>query len=180
MSDFGEPEPPLAPKAGRLLVATPDLIDPNFTHTVVLLLAVRDEGALGIVLNRPSDRRVDEVLPRMADRVAAPAVMFIGGPVGLDSVVGLSARGTVNLNEPHFGAALADDLDGDVRLFAGSAGWGAGQLDYEIAQGSWWVFDTDESDVTTFDPETLWQRVLRRQGGTTSWFALATSNPAFN
>lgn len=169
------------PVAGRLLVATPELSDPNFAHTVVLLLAARPEGALGIVLNRASDRRVDEVLPRWADRVAAPAVVFFGGPVGLDSVVGLSAQGAVDLNDAMFGEAVPDD-DGtsDIRLFAGSAGWGADQLELEVAQGSWWVFDVEPGDVTTSDPETLWQRVLRRQPGRTSWFSLATGDPSFN
>lgn len=118
---------------GRLLVATPDMADPNFSHTVVLLLAVRPEGALGIVLNRPSDRRVDEVLPRWADRVAPPAVMFLGGPVGRDTVVGLSAQGAVDLDDAMFGEPVPDD-DGvsPIRLFAGSAGWGADQLDSSI------------------------------------------------
>lgn len=175
----GDPFP--VPTAGRLLVATPDLTDPNFSHTVVLLLAVRPEGALGIVLNRPSDRRVDDVLPRWADRVAAPGVVFFGGPVGLDAVVGLSAQGAVDLDDAMAGEFVPDD-DGvsEIRLFAGSAGWGPDQLDLEIAQGSWWVFDSEPGDVTTSDPETLWQRVLRRQSGRTAWFALATADPAYN
>ncbi len=173
--------PPPVPLAGRLLVATPDLGDPNFTHTVVLLLAVQPEGAIGVVLNRPSDRRVDDVLPRWADRVAAPAVMFFGGPVGLDQVVGLSAHGAVDLEDAVFGDMPMDDEgSSEIRLFAGSAGWGADQLDAEIEQGSWWVFDAEPGDVTTSDPETLWQRVLRRQPGMTAWFALATADPSLN
>lgn len=175
----GRPDP--VPFAGRLLVATPDLVDPNFTHTVVLLLAVRPEGALGVVLNRPSDRRVDEVLPRWADRVAAPRVVFFGGPVGLDAVIGLSAHGAIDLDDAMSGEIVPDD-DGmsEIRLFAGSAGWGPDQLDFEIAAGSWWVFDAEPGDATTSDPETLWQRVLRRQAGVTAWFALATGDPSFN
>lgn len=169
------------PLPGRLLVATPDLADPNFSHTVVLLLAVRPEGALGIVLNRPSDRRVDDVLPRWATRVAAPAVMFFGGPVALDQVVGLSAHGAVDLDDALSGEIPLDADDGaEIRLFAGSAGWGPEQLEDEIDQGAWWVFDADEGDVTTSDPETLWQRVLRRQQGITSWFSLATGDPSLN
>ncbi|MBS1846953.1 MAG: YqgE/AlgH family protein [Actinobacteria bacterium] len=169
------------PIAGRLLVATPELVDPNFSHTVVLLLAVRPEGVLGIVLNRPSDRRVDEVLPRWSARVAAPSVVFFGGPVALDTVVGLSASGAVDLDDAYFDdITLDDDGSSDIRLFAGSAGWGPEQLEDEIADGSWWVFDAEPGDVTTSDPETLWQRVLRRQVGMTSWFALATADPAYN
>lgn len=177
MSEYSLP----VPLPGRLLVATPDLADPNFTHTVVLLLAVRPEGAVGVVLNRASDRRVDDVLPRWADRVATPAVMFFGGPVGLDSVVGLSAHGAVDLDDAMLGEMVPDD-DGAsaIRLFAGSAGWGPDQLDFEIAQGSWWVFDAEPGDVTTSDPETLWPRVLRRQQGITSWFSLAVGDPSLN
>ena len=163
------------PAAGRLLVATPDLVDPNFSHTVLLLLAVRSEGALGVVLNRPSDTPVSEVLEPWGDRVVSPAVMFFGGPVGLDAVVGLTAAGTFDLNDP-----LVDDTVPPLRLFAGSAGWGPGQLDTEISQGSWWVFDAAPDDVTTADPGTLWSRVLRRQRGRVAWFSLATADPSFN
>ena len=96
---WGRPEPVLLPPTpGRLLVATPELPDPAFSHTVVLLIAAQHGGWLGVVLNRPSDSRVDEVLPRWADHVSAPAVMFFGGPVELDSVVGLSSNNqTVDL-----------------------------------------------------------------------------------
>ncbi len=168
--------PTLPPAPGRLLVATPDLADENFTHTVIVLLAVRPEGVLGVVLNRPSDTRVEEVLPRWSDHVVPPGVMFLGGPVGLDSVIGLTATGTVDLTDE---AALDEPRPG-LRLFAGSAGWGADQLDQEIAQGSWWVFEGEADDITTSDPATLWPRVLRRQPGRTAWFALATADPNFN
>lgn len=176
-SDWGPDAPRLPPAPGRLLVATPELPDPAFSHTVVLLLAAQDEGSLGIVLNRPSDSRVDEVLPRWADHVSAPGVMFFGGPVGLDSVVGLSSENrTVDL-----AGDLPSELEEpDLRLFAGSAGWGAEQLEIEIQDGSWWVFESEPGDATTSDPSTLWPRVLRRQGGRTAWFALATANPTFN
>ena len=175
--DFGLDPPRLAPAPGRLLVATPELPDPAFSHTVVLLLAAQNDGALGIVLNRPSDSRVDEVLPRWGDHVSAPAVMFFGGPVGLDSVVGLSSKNeTVDL-----AGDLPSSLDEpDLRLFAGSAGWSAEQLGIEVAEGSWWVFESEPGDATSTDPSTLWPRVLRRQGGRTAWFALATANPTFN
>ncbi len=78
----------LTPEAGRLLVATPELADPNFTHTVILLLAVQDQGALGLVLNRPSETTVDEVMPAFFDAAVSPRVMFFGGPVGLDALEG--------------------------------------------------------------------------------------------
>lgn len=175
---WGRPEPVLLPPTpGRLLVATPELPDPAFSHTVVLLIAAQHGGWLGVVLNRPSDSRVDEVLPRWADHVSAPAVMFFGGPVELDSVVGLSSNNqTVDL-----AGDLPSSLDEpDLRLFAGSSQWSSEQLEIEIDEGSWWVFESEHGDATTADPSTLWPRVLRRQGGRTAWFALATANPAFN
>lgn len=158
-------------------MATPEMADPNFSHTVIFLLAVREEGALGVVLNRPSITRVDDLMPNWAGSVVAPAVMFFGGPVGVESVIGLSDSGTVDLTEePPFGEQPTPTL----RLFAGSAGWGDGQLETEIDLGSWWVFDGQSDDVLSTDPSNLWANVLRRQGGTTAWFALATANPGFN
>ena len=169
--------PELSPSTGLLLVATPELADPNFTHTVIFLLAVRAEGALGVVLNRPSLTRVDEVLPRWAATAGPPAVMFFGGPVGLESVIGLVGTAPVDLNgEPTIEVETASTL----RLFAGSAGWGEDQLAAEIEAGSWWVFEAEDSDVHTSDPSNLWAEVLRRQGGRTAWFALATASPDFN
>lgn len=164
------------PKAGKLLVATPELADPHFSHTVVLLLAVQNDGVLGVVLNRPSEMPVVEVMPEWASDVTSPSVLFQGGPVGIDSVIGLTPSGAINLHK-------VDEIDfGDLelRLFAGSAGWGSAQLQGEIAQGCWWVFDAEPDDVTTQEPATLWSRVLARQSGRIAWFAHATANPAFN
>ena len=169
--------PELSPSTGRLLVATPELTDPNFMYTVIFLLAVRAEGALGVVLNRPSLTRVDEVMPRWSATVGAPAVMFFGGPVGLESVIGLAGTTPVDLNgEP----VPEDEKASTLRLFAGSAGWGEAQLEAEIDAGSWWVFEAEDSDVHTSDPSNLWADILRRQGGRTAWFALATASPSFN
>ncbi len=164
------------PAAGKLLVATPELADPNFSHTVVLLLAVQTDGVLGVVLNRPSEMPVVEVMPDWASAVTSPSVLFQGGPVGIDSVIGLTPSGAIDLHQ-------VDEVDIDalaLRLFAGSAGWGSAQLQGEIAQGCWWVFDAQPDDVTTPEPTTLWSRVLARQPGRVAWFAHATANPAFN
>ena len=176
-ADRADPASALEPAVGRLLVATPELADPNFAHTVVYLLAVREEGVLGVVLNRPSETRVDEVMPRWTDAVREPSVMFFGGPVGLDSVIGLTGSGSVDLSSEPDEAFAADR---SLRLFAGSAGWGSEQLGDEIAEGSWWVFESEIDDVLTTDPSGLWSAVLRRQGGRTAWFALATANPMLN
>ncbi len=131
--------------AGRLLVATPLLGDPNFDRTVVLMLEHADQGALGVVLNRPSALPVGEILPAWHPVVGQPDVVFHGGPVGTDAALGL-----VQLASPSvpLGVRLVrdglgvTDLDAPVevvapgvrtmRVFAGYAGWGQGQLDAEI------------------------------------------------
>jgi len=183
---------------GRLLVATPLIADPTFERTVVLLLAHGAEGAFGVVLNRPSDTSVEKVVPAWASAAQAPGVVFVGGPVAPDTLLGLGqpdARlaegatlvaggcGTVDLR------ADPDDPDDPdaptsrwaaVRLFAGSAGWAAGQLEDELAEGAWWPVDACDGDALTTDPDRLWPLVLRRQRGEVAWFANHPSDPSAN
>lgn len=159
---------PRTPFAGRLLVATPLIGDDTFRRTVVLVLAHGEEGALGVVLNRPSDTPAGEVLEGWAERAAAPGVVFEGGPVATDTVVGLGVEGSVDL---HAGPDDRPDAPAEIRLFAGQAGWGPGQLEDEVGERAWWVVDPEPDDALTRDPGTLWERVLRRQDGPTAWFA---------
>lgn len=164
---------------GRLLVATPSLREPTFHRTVILMLDHGENGALGVVLNRPTTVDVGVVLPDWQDYVSEPAQLFQGGPVGLDGAMGVVVlpRGTelppdVDRMTGLFGLV---DLDaapesvvphlGGVRVFAGYAGWGDGQLEAEIAERSWFVVDAVADDLLTPEPEQLWRRVLRRQGG---------------
>jgi putative transcriptional regulator len=175
-----------------LLVATPLIGDPNFERTVVLLLAHGGDGAFGVVVNRPSDTAVFEVAEEWATQVAAPGVVFVGGPVGSDAVVGIARCGPDPA--PSFGRLVGDlgtiDLHqppepGDqpwlgVRLFAGSAGWAPGQLEDELAEGAWWPVDPRPDDVLTADPSGLWARVLRRQHGQVAWFANHPLDPSVN
>jgi putative transcriptional regulator len=173
---------------GRLLVATPDLQDPNFSRTVVLVLEHGEEGALGVVLNRPVDLRVEEVLPDWADRASAPACLFVGGPVAPSAAIGLG-RGTGAGVDALFDGIGTLDLDpeheavpelSDLRIFVGYAGWSPGQLEQELAAGGWLVLDLDPEDPFTADPSQLWAHVLRRQGGRTAMFALAPEDPSTN
>lgn len=178
--------------AGRLLVATPLIADPTFERTVVLLLAHGPDGAFGVVLNRPSDTAVGEVAPRWADLAAAPAVVFVGGPVGQDSLLALGrcADGGIRPEARVLGDCAAVDLeehptDGgpawdEVRLFAGSAGWAPRQLEDELAEGAWWVVDGGPADVVAADPDRLWAQVLRRQRGEVAWFANHPEDPSAN
>lgn len=166
---------------GRLLVAMPVLRDPNFDRTVLYMVEHNDDGALGLVLNRPSAMTVDEPLPRWVPLASDPAVVFIGGPVGSSSVIGLG--------ESRHGIAPVDlerdpsDLDDPVnrlRIFAGYAGWIAGQLEDELAAGAWLVVDGDADDVMSDEPEDLWRAVLRRQGGRLSAVAEFPDDPTWN
>lgn len=151
---------------GRLLVALPVLRDANFDRTVVFMLEHSAQGAVGVVLNRPSPLAVAEPLLEWAPLAATPPVVFVGGPVGPSDAIGLAETGdqlkTIDLAE---GPDTIDELVGRIRVYAGYAGWAEGQLEDEIAAGAWLVVDTQPGDVMTDDPETLWVDVLRRQGG---------------
>ncbi|ROS30508.1 YqgE/AlgH family protein [Cellulomonas sp. PhB150] len=157
---------------GQLLVATNRLQDPNFRRTVVLLLEHNEDGAFGVVLNRPLEVEVDDVLPGWSEVVDGPSLVFQGGPVGLDGAIGVATGGpTLDLMAAPFGLA---DLDADpqevvgswtgLRIFAGHAGWGGGQLEAEIDERSWFVVGALVSDAFTPAPDQLWRSVLRRQG----------------
>lgn len=178
--------------AGRLLVATPLIADPTFERTVVLLVAHGAQGSFGLVLNRPTDTAIDEVAPAWSSAAAAPGVVFIGGPVGQDSLIGLGRSALVGAHTDTriVGDCALVDLDAppgagaadwdEVRLFAGSAGWGPRQLDDEIAEGAWWVVDALPGDVVDSDPVHQWAAVLRRQRGEVAWFANHPDDPSAN
>lgn len=188
---------------GRLLVATPNLGDPNFERTVILVLEHGEEGALGVVLNRPSDLDLAEPLPEWARAAAHPSVVFIGGPVAPSAAVCLARLGPHGATEgwqrllgpsgPGSGAGGSVgtlDLDADpdeaiarldeIRVFAGYAGWGPGQLEGEIADGGWFVVDAEATDPLSPSPENLWSAVLRRQPGTLALFAAYPADPTMN
>jgi putative transcriptional regulator len=185
----------VADHAGRLLVATPLIGDPHFERSVVLLLSHGDEGAFGLILNRPSDTAVDEVVDGWDGHLSPPDRLFIGGPVGTDAVIGIGRRaenpagdlegfsplvdglGSVDLGRPPRGDAVPYER---LRLFAGSSGWAPGQLEDEMREGAWWLVTARPEDALTDDPEGLWRRVVRRQPGTTGWFANCPLNPSAN
>lgn len=177
---------------GRLLVATPDLRDPNFIRTVVLMLEHNEDGALGVVLNRRSDTDVAELFPTWTAAVADPSVAFVGGPVAPESVIALARAdsdeapgwvpvvgglGTVDLARDRHEIGAEVEV---VRIFAGYAGWGPGQLEGELVAGGWFVFDARPEDPFSADPDGLWSAVLRRQGGRIAWFASCPPDPSVN
>lgn len=182
-----------APLRGRLLVATPALVDPRFRRTVVYLLAHTSDGALGVVLNRPAELPVAVALPTWADLAAEPPTVFAGGPVAQSSAICLAAvqpgseplgwsavSGSIGTFD--IGADFAGTRDALValRVFSGYAGWGAAQLEGEIAAGSWYVVPADPGDALTAAPHALWRQVLRRQPGHLAMVATFPDDPSLN
>ncbi len=181
---------------GRLLVASPLLTDPNFWRTVVILLEQGEEGALGLVLNRPSDTELDIPLPGWETAAAEPSVVFVGGPVQPEVAIALaSADGGFSAQEPDgwrevVGPIGTVDLDMDpleasvrfhgIRIFAGYSGWGPGQLEDEIAAGAWFVVTATPEDVLNAHPDEMWSEVLRRQGGDLGMLANFPPHPSLN
>jgi putative transcriptional regulator len=188
---------------GRLLVATPALGDSNFERSVVLVLDHDEDGALGVVINRPTPLEVAEVLPFWQPLATEPGVLFQGGPVALDSALGLALGPGDGEEEPLgwrrvVGRVGLVDLDAPpevlaaevsrLRIFAGYAGWGAGQLEDELAEGAWYVVDArfgglagdDPGDPFTSAPEDLWRAVLRRQGGDLAMVSTYIDDPSLN
>jgi len=179
---------------GRLLVATPRLEDPNFRRTVVLMLDHGDDGALGIVVNRPLEVDVAAVLPVWQPYATAPGRLFQGGPVALDSALGVVAvpggdaepagvrriigsLGLVDLDTPP--QVVAGGVAG-LRIFAGYAGWSGGQLEGEIGEGAWYVVDAEARDPFSDTPQHLWRQVLRRQRGELALVSTYPDDPTQN
>ncbi|MGD2067480.1 MAG: YqgE/AlgH family protein [Gemmatimonadota bacterium] len=159
---------------GRLLVSGGGLFDPNFRHTVVLVGEHGAEGALGVVLNRPLEVTVDDAFPPLAALVGPGEPLFQGGPVQPRQPVLLAEVSHPEIIDvPVFGSVgfLTGEVPSEIRhgvlrarVFAGYAGWGAGQLEAEMETGSWIVDPAREDDVFTGEPDTLWRRVLERKG----------------
>jgi len=175
---------------GRLLVATPLLEDPNFARSVVLVCSHSEEGALGLVLNRPLGEPTALHLPEWTSRSAEPAVFFAGGPVQRHVVMGLGrdrsmvdagwwtrVTDEVGLIDLRFAPNDLGDAIASARLFVGYTGWGASQLEGEIAGEAWFVVNSRTGDAFAEHPETLWSDVLRRQRGRTRELAVFANYP---
>ncbi len=179
---------------GKLLVAAPSLLDPNFARTVVLMLAHGDQGALGLVLNRPTITDVSSPLPEWESLATEPAVVFVGGPVSEGTICLARVKSEVSVPSSGYlalqGTLGTVDLESDpafvapwierLRIFAGYAGWGEGQLESEMEAGAWWAVDAREEDIFSEEPARLWKHVLRRQGGLLALASAYPADPALN
>lgn len=176
---------------GKLILASPALADPNFVRTVVLIAEHGPDGALGLVLNRPTDALVGEAVDELTPIVDEDDAVYGGGPVGEDAVMVVA-----EFDDPALAADLiVEDLgflpaDSDLeriavatrraRVFAGHAGWGPGQLEDELKADSWIVVDAHRDDVFTEDPDDLWSIVLERKGGPFAVLARMPEDPSVN
>ncbi|NQY57702.1 MAG: YqgE/AlgH family protein [Ilumatobacteraceae bacterium] len=161
------------------------------------MLEHHDDGAIGVVINRPSEESLDEPLDRWIELQSTPSSVFLGGPVEDNALIAL-AETAAQLDDndedevlsPIVGRVASADLTADpalvadavrgVRVFRGYAGWGPGQLDEEISSGAWLVLDSEPSDVFSAEPDQLWRTVLRRQPGRLAWLAEAPDDLSLN
>ena len=176
---------------GNLLIAGPALLDPNFWRTVVLVVEHSEEGAFGLVLNRPSETRVGEAVPELGELVDTDETLFIGGPVQPSAVIVLG-----HFEDPGDAALLAFDAVGVLaggssleelsvglrsgRAFVGHAGWGPGQLDEELERGDWIIEPARLADAFCPAPDELWSAALARKGGRYTLLARMPPNPSLN
>jgi putative transcriptional regulator len=175
---------------GNLLIASPALTDPNFARSVVLITEHGDDGAMGIVLNRPADTEVVDVLPELST-IAVEEPIFVGGPVQPDALVVLG-----EFADPEKAAWLVvadvglvsaatdlDELPDAVRrgrVYAGFSGWGPGQLEEELEEEAWLVEPPIPRELFPDDPSTLWSDVLERKGGQYALVARMPEDPSLN
>ena len=176
---------------GQLLLASPALFDPNFRRTVVLVTEHTEEGAAGLVLNRPSETAVADAVPDLLPLVSEEERVYVGGPVQESAVLVLA-----EFEDPEEAALLVvDDIgflpgDGDfdllagatrrVRVFAGYAGWGPGPLEAELEESSWIVGSSPAPELFPELEDDLWARILRDKGGVYRVVALMPEDPSVN
>lgn len=181
-------------RAGMLLLASPELLDPNFADAVVLLLDADEGGAMGVVINRPSPVPVIAVLAGWGDIVAEPEVLFRGGPVSPEGALAVALLRDDTVAPPGLRPVTdrlaivdlegeADDIDAavdGVRIFAGYAGWGAGQLEGELQREDWFLEPARVDDVFSAAPGDLWSSVLERKGGSYRLVSRMPDDPSLN
>jgi putative transcriptional regulator len=175
---------------GQLLIASPSLLDSNFRRTVVLVTEHSDEGAAGLVLNRPSPASVSELVPELEPVVEDDEQVWLGGPVQRNAVLVLGEFvDPEDAAVPLFGALGFPSLEepDEVvpattrrRVFAGYAGWGAGQLESELGREDWIIEPAQPDDAFTEAPDELWAEVLRRKGGIYELVARIPEDPSVN
>jgi putative transcriptional regulator len=177
---------------GQVIIAAPTLTDPNFARTVVLIAEHTEEGAMGLVLNRPAETLVDEAVPDLAWLARDDERVWVGGPVAETAVIVLAEwdepalSGAIVEGDLGFVGADADEpeqLEGAIRrarVFAGHAGWGPGQLEEELAEEAWIIESPLREEIFSTDPDELWAAVLRRKGSRYALLSTMPPDPSLN
>jgi putative transcriptional regulator len=177
---------------GKLILASPVLRDPNFVRTVVLIAEHTDDGAMGLVLNRPAASTVGEAVPDLSWLAGDAEPVYVGGPVAETAVIVLA-----EFDRPELAGALVDEdlgfigSDADdqealagairrARVFAGHAGWGPGQLEDELAEEAWIIEPPKREEIFTLEPGDLWASILRRKGQRYALLATMPPDPTLN
>src|SRR5271154_1497771 len=177
--------------AGQLLLASPTLHDPNFMRTVVLIGVHSEQGAMGVVLNRPSEVTVGEAVPQLEHALDEQEPVYVGGPVQPSSIVflaeflepslaGMLVVGRIGFPAPDAGIEQLAHATARTRGVAGHGGWGRGQRDAERAGGDWIAHPAEPQDIFTDVPEDLWSGVLTRKGGSYALIARMPLDPSVN
>jgi putative transcriptional regulator len=169
---------------GKFLVASRRLSDPNFSETVVLLIDYGPDGAMGLVINRPSNVKLSTVFPDVKELKQRTDKVYVGGPVAVNKMLMLirsnqtPTAATPVIDNVYMSASweVLEDLikkkraEQQFRLYAGYAGWAPNQLDFERTRGDWYVLEADAESVFTLEPKALWQELIRR--ATIEWVRL--------
>lgn len=173
--------------AGRFLVATPLISTPPFARAVVLLLEHDESGAIGLVLNEPTELLAEDHISGVAKHLTPPTHVFLGGPVSTDTAVSLGRGNGFEFLRPSALPAIGivdieQPLEGleELRIFAGYAGWDPLQLDAEMKEGAWWVLFPDLDEIFTSDTDGMWERTVERGPGTLPLYATYPSDPSTN
>jgi putative transcriptional regulator len=174
--------------AGSLLVAHPNMQDPNFRRTV-LFLSTHDpeEGAIGVILNRPLDKQVSDVVTDPAPEGLADVPVFLGGPVGKNQLMfatfewqkseGLKIKPSVTFNDAN---AAAENMPKSIYAYVGYAGWSAGQLEAELKDKAWVLQKPNRALLKPDQLPRLWFNIMKRLGPWYKLLAAAPDDPSLN
>lgn len=174
---------------GQLLIAGPGLLDPNFFRTVVLVVEHSAQGALGLILNRPSETTVHEATSEIEGLIAPDELIYVGGPVQPSSLIILaefedpSQAALVAFGDVGVLAGGAEETPPEIsrgRAFVGHSGWGPGQLESELEREDWFLVPATHSDAFSADPSELWEHALIRKGGRYALVARMPPDPSVN
>lgn len=174
---------------GRLLISKPAFHDDSFSGTITFVVEHDDGGAVGLILNRPTELLVGDAFADWSELAEDQSTILAGGPVQTDATVVLAdgsfddgdlALGLRSIDLETQEALMRAEGVERIRVFSGYAGWGPGQLESEIAAGAWWLVAATKDDVFCQSPKSLWASVLGRGGSEMAWFAHYPADPSQN